>query len=291
MARNIKASVGMINGRQCYNLVEDQVTVIELLNSIPASNGGRREDPLPDARSGLRQGVVSSNLHKQILQFQRRHSLSIDGHVDPGFATIGKLNALANTDPRPGITIAVEKAVDQLPHYIDTAIRALLELVPLGAQGQSSLSELAGDALRRFFRSDPATSAGQGEVLFIIGRYRTLRQALNALKSDLNINDPVKDLKSQSEAGDKATAAYAVMSDNTDEKAGIYINPSAFEPLNELRRTGILLHEMCHFYLQMPEDRDPRRFSALQNIIGTVQSYDLTAFQINFGRLFREDIK
>jgi predicted SprT family Zn-dependent metalloprotease len=125
----------------------------------------------------------------------------------------------------------------------------------------------------------------------IVGQYRRLQQALNSLKADLNINDLAKDLKSQSEGGEKATAAYAILSDTPDEKAGIYINPSAFEPLNELRRTGILLHEMCHFYLQMPEDRDPRRFSALQNIIGTVQSYDLTAFQINFGRLFREDIK
>jgi hypothetical protein len=76
-----------------------------------------------------------------------------------------------------------------------------------------------------------------------------------------------------------------------DEKAGIYINPSGFEPLNELRRTGILLHEMCHFYLQMVEDRDPREFSAHQNITGTVASYDWTSFQINFGRLFREDVK
>jgi hypothetical protein len=43
------------------------------------------------------------------------------------------------------------------------------------------------------------------------------------------------------------------MGDEPDEKAGIYINPSSFQPLNELRRTGIILHQMCHFYLQMPE--------------------------------------
>jgi hypothetical protein len=113
---------------------------------------------------------------------------------------------------------------------------------------------------------------------------------LNSLKADLNINDLAKDLKSQSKGGEKATAAYAILSDTPDEKAGIYINPSVFEPLNELRRTGILLHEMCHFYLQMAEDRDPREFSAHQDITGTVASYDWTAFQINFGRLFREDV-
>ena len=105
--------------------------------------------------------MVSSDVHNQILQFQRRHRLSIDGHVDPGLATIGKLNALANNDPRPGSTIAVEKAIAQLPRYIHTAIGGLLELGPLGAQGQSSLSELSSDALRRFFRSDPSTIAGQ----------------------------------------------------------------------------------------------------------------------------------
>jgi hypothetical protein len=136
-----------------------------LLNSIPASNGGRKEDPLPDTQSRLRQGVVSSDVHNQILQFQRRHRLSIDGHVDPGLATIGKLNALANIDPRPGSTIAVEKAIAQLPRYIHTAIGGLLELGPLGAQGQSSLSELSSDAFRRFFRSDPSTIVGQGEIV------------------------------------------------------------------------------------------------------------------------------
>lgn len=98
----------------------------------------------------------------------------------------------------------------------------------------------------------------KGEIVAIVGQYRRLQQALNSLKADLNINDLAKDLKSQSEGGEKATAAYAILSDTPDEKAGIYINSSVFEPLNELRRTGILLHEMCHFYLQMAEDRAPR---------------------------------
>jgi hypothetical protein len=36
----ISASVGIHNGKQCYNVVSDQETVRRLLNQIPVSQGG-----------------------------------------------------------------------------------------------------------------------------------------------------------------------------------------------------------------------------------------------------------
>jgi hypothetical protein len=50
--KDVGGSVGIYSGKQCYNFLRDQITVIDLLNSIPGSMGGRRERPL--STTGLR---------------------------------------------------------------------------------------------------------------------------------------------------------------------------------------------------------------------------------------------
>jgi hypothetical protein len=91
----MQASVGVANGKQCYNTLRDQNIVIDLLNRIPGSLGGTAENPLSQATHW---GVCPPRLHRVIYDFQLRHRLSADGHVDPGEATIKKLNELANAN-------------------------------------------------------------------------------------------------------------------------------------------------------------------------------------------------
>src|ERR1051325_10960169 len=89
----ITASVGIHNGKPCYNVLEDQKTITNLLNAIPRSQGGA-EGSLPAPTSW---GIVSSSLHQAILTFQRWHKLSVDGHIDPKGSAIGLLNRLAGS--------------------------------------------------------------------------------------------------------------------------------------------------------------------------------------------------
>jgi hypothetical protein len=94
MPEEIDASVGKHkNGTtECYNVTKDQSTIIRLLNRIGRSDSGCREAPLPDHPLW---GKCSPALYQAILTFQRRHGLSVDGHVDPRGATLRKLNGLA----------------------------------------------------------------------------------------------------------------------------------------------------------------------------------------------------
>ncbi len=95
----IKASVGIAGGKQCYNVVSDQLIIIDLLNSIPVANGGCREKRLSGAP---RWGVCSGALHSAIVAFQSANGLSVDGHVDPGGRMIQKLNLLSLLHQDPG---------------------------------------------------------------------------------------------------------------------------------------------------------------------------------------------
>ena len=86
----ISASVGMHNGKQCYNVLKDQQTVTYLLNVIPRSEGGAEGSLPPPAIWG----IVSPVLHRAILDFQRANHLSVDGHIDPRGAAIRLMNDL-----------------------------------------------------------------------------------------------------------------------------------------------------------------------------------------------------
>ena len=96
--KTIKASVGLRNGTQCYNVVSDQLVVIGLLNSIPAFAGGTQDQPLS---ASPRWGLCSNALAQAILNFQQMYSLPVDGHVDPGGTTILRMNQAAGEQNVP----------------------------------------------------------------------------------------------------------------------------------------------------------------------------------------------
>jgi len=104
----VKASVGIHNGKQCYNVMSaqqpDQQNVIELLNRIPESLGGALSGNGPRVFPPLRWGICSPQLHAAILRFQRTNKgLIADGHVDPGAHTIIRLNQLAGEPDAPAV--------------------------------------------------------------------------------------------------------------------------------------------------------------------------------------------
>jgi hypothetical protein len=97
-SETITASVGMYdNGtRNCFNQAPDVAKVVRLLNLIPASQGGTGGDLLPASPAAIL--LYRAILHFQEVQNQLEGGpLSVDGHVDPGAATLGRLSRLAGT--------------------------------------------------------------------------------------------------------------------------------------------------------------------------------------------------
>lgn len=94
--RDVTASVGIRRGVQCRNRVVDQQTVLGLLDQIPAGQGGNAGIDLEWMPP--REGFCQEDLHQAIRAFQRANQAEVrfvDGHVDPGLATIRALNRLA----------------------------------------------------------------------------------------------------------------------------------------------------------------------------------------------------
>src|SRR5262245_46350436 len=91
----IQASVGKLNGKDCYNVPEDQEAIEQVLDKIPVARGGTAGTvPWPRALWGK----CSTPLHSSILNFQTKNGLPyVDGHVDPGGATWVLLARLAST--------------------------------------------------------------------------------------------------------------------------------------------------------------------------------------------------
>lgn len=81
--RTISASVG----RNGVNRHDDVVTIQEMLNIIPAYQGGPVEDLVVDGKSGEK--TVSA-----IMKFQRFVGIGADGRVDPSGATLAALNTV-----------------------------------------------------------------------------------------------------------------------------------------------------------------------------------------------------
>jgi hypothetical protein len=111
----INASVGMHNNgtTNCFNQPADVVKIVKLLNLIPASEGGTAADKLSASPS-------ASQLYRAIRHFQqvqndlgRRPRLSVDGHVDPGAPTLGRLNQLAST-PAPAASTRIVHSIAAL---------------------------------------------------------------------------------------------------------------------------------------------------------------------------------
>jgi peptidoglycan hydrolase-like protein with peptidoglycan-binding domain len=189
---SISASVGKFDSgtRQCHNTVGDQSIVIGLLNLIGRAQGGRREMPLP---GNPRWGVASPELYQAILQFQRVNHLSVDGHVDPGQATLRKLDELASASapgpPLPSVPTAdLPDAIRRNPDYVE---RRVYGVGILGLGGPFRL-DLGVDAnmmpTRSFFMersrfdvlSDPFT--GNSEIA-LTGIYPSEAQALAAIQT------------------------------------------------------------------------------------------------------------
>jgi hypothetical protein len=114
-AETINSSVGMYNNgaTNCYNQPVDVGKIVKLLNLIPASEGGTAADKLSASPSPIQ-------LYRAILRFQQTQNdlgrgplLSVDGHVDPGAAAIGRLNERADAAaPAPSTpTLSVSQLV------------------------------------------------------------------------------------------------------------------------------------------------------------------------------------
>jgi hypothetical protein len=95
---NIKASVGIRNGKQCYNVPADQQIVQQLLDRISVGNGGCESDG-DTGWTSAKWGQCAPDLYDAICRFQKvnrfRLDYSSDGHVDPGGGTIQLMTQLS----------------------------------------------------------------------------------------------------------------------------------------------------------------------------------------------------
>jgi hypothetical protein len=111
--KTISASVG----HSSYNLPEDVATVAFLLNKVPSAQGGPTI-PLKSDGSVSKEDIAV--LTAAILQFQQaQKGLSQDGHVDPGEATLARLNSL-DVDFFPISPGDIQFAPDPEPPAVDT---------------------------------------------------------------------------------------------------------------------------------------------------------------------------
>lgn len=117
--RRIAQSVGRMGG---VNQAEDVRTVQELLNGVPASDGGPAT-PLPVT------GVCSPALVTAIQRFQLRHFgwSGADGRVDPEGPTLRTLNEYAADGPNPYANPVDQIIHDAIAHWND---KTVLRLVP-----------------------------------------------------------------------------------------------------------------------------------------------------------------
>lgn len=113
----ILASVGKYEdgSKECYNTVQDQRIVIDLLNAISTDNGGTEGA----VRESPRDGVCIPRLHQAIITFQRKNALSVDGHIDPHHAGIRTLNELADEGLEAGIILKPPPVVEQKVSGVD----------------------------------------------------------------------------------------------------------------------------------------------------------------------------
>ena len=80
-------------GVQCQNWLEDQQTVIALLNLIPAADGGAEAS----LAGRVIAGISSDALFKAILRFQKQYfPAQQTGFVDPGGPVLTRIEMLAS---------------------------------------------------------------------------------------------------------------------------------------------------------------------------------------------------
>jgi hypothetical protein len=119
MGKPLRGRVGRHanTGAQCQNWLEDQQTIIGLLNRIPPTDGG------PETSLGGRvvAGIASDALYKAILRFQKQYfPAQQPGFVDPGGAVLAKMETLAS---RP---TAAPKATGQWGEFQSGSVQRAL---------------------------------------------------------------------------------------------------------------------------------------------------------------------
>jgi hypothetical protein len=112
MSLSLRGRVGQhgVGGRQCQNWVQDQQTVIHLLNLIPAVQGGAGGEL--GGRVVL--GIASHALNLAILRFEDRYFPGQrSGFIDPGGKMWNLMLDLIAPSKRPSIhDISITKRVD-----------------------------------------------------------------------------------------------------------------------------------------------------------------------------------
>lgn len=100
-------------GRHCQNWVEDQRTVVGLLNRIPASGGGAGGSLNGNIAGRMVAGMASDELYAAILRFEDKHFPGQrSGFVDPGGAMLKRMQELA---ARAAVAAANDSAPVPLP--------------------------------------------------------------------------------------------------------------------------------------------------------------------------------
>jgi hypothetical protein len=152
---HIQASVGMHHDGSvnCFNLPKDVATIIGLLNSISDTEGGTSGP----SSTPLGPSASPRQLFEAILKFQQKQNdagrtprLSVDGHVDPGAATLARLNEISHrakpAPPSPPLlqiipfSEAIPMLIAQRPHSLT---KSDLDNTPSTPALPSSLAGLA----------------------------------------------------------------------------------------------------------------------------------------------------
>ncbi|MBL8227109.1 MAG: hypothetical protein JNL98_01475 [Bryobacterales bacterium] len=157
------ASVGIAGGRHCRNRLDDQSVVMDMLNMVPAAEGGTMQP------GGIRRrwppaiaGVASPDLHAAIRNFQsvnRHRGLLVDGHLDPGQRGIRVLNELAAKEraaPDRGTSFSLSVLPDAGSPTSAVVLISLLNEAAVGYAYYTLTPRGFGEAVRRKLFGDGA---------------------------------------------------------------------------------------------------------------------------------------
>jgi hypothetical protein len=168
------------DGRQCQNWKADQQTVIDLLNRIPAAEGGTAGSLGGPVVGGL----ASTALYQAILAFEKKHFVGpAKGFVDPGGVVLAKLEALANRPPA-----APPKPANQ---WDALTSKSVLRGIREGLNGDNSLSHADTINIVRSTLSDGVITQNEiNDLLVVAATSKSLeprsRSLLRTLAGTLN---------------------------------------------------------------------------------------------------------
>jgi hypothetical protein len=301
---SIRGSVGKFASRtkQCFNFAPDQFKVIFLLNRIASADAGT-EGNLEEDISNIAPGVATDDLVDAIEAFQSGQKLLVDGHVDPGEATITRLSALAAKSKVAGSGFpATERGATQIllnanrpqaGKMIAGAIKALSavqdEFLLLTMLTRSAN---AVDALDRWFH---VTRTNREKFLpTITDNFTKLQLQFPSVAGRQFPIDFATLLKEQESLIVDGHARLQKVMGFSDPPRGMFFTPMyrslnaskefPFEGVLPVALAGIQIHEMAHFFLKAVDGR-PKDATPAQ-CLNIAQSYNSFAMQIELGRSF-----